>query len=300
MPCASFAKIALLVFYLRLSPQQWFKYSCWATIAVIAAYTPAIFLALLFACKPVNASWRIDIEGECIDNTALFIATCVVNSFTDVVLFLLPIPSKLTTTRYCLIITITDPQQLSWVCECRSPKSWVYLDSSPLASCKSHCPRCIANRIDSSRTIITSVIRAAILPQMAGADQSWITASASVWSQLECNLLVICGTIPTLKKFFRHVAPKVLGSTDNSKTGSTPNVPRTQLYNRSRNPYAQFGQDASELELTRWDQSEEVKVGAGVSTTITTGDPRPKSEDDSSEKAIMETRYVEQTVEHRR
>lgn len=134
---------------------------------------------------------------------------------------------------------------------------------------------------------------------MAGADQSWITASASVWSQLECNLLVICGTIPTLKKFFRHVAPRIFGSTDESKTESTPNVPRTGLYNRSRNPYAQFGGDASELELTRWDKADDGK-GAGVSTTITTGDPRPKSEDDNSEKAIMETRYVQQTVEQRR
>lgn len=94
MPCASFAKIALLVFYLRLSPQTWFKYACWATVGIISVYTPAIFLALLFACRPVKASWRVELEGECIDNTALFIATCVVNSFTDVVLFLLPIPSK--------------------------------------------------------------------------------------------------------------------------------------------------------------------------------------------------------------
>ena len=93
MPCASFAKIALLIFYLRLSPQKWFKIACWTTIGIIAAYTPAIFLALLLACRPVRASWRIDIEGECIDNTALFIATCVVNIFTDVVLFLLPVPS---------------------------------------------------------------------------------------------------------------------------------------------------------------------------------------------------------------
>lgn len=94
MPCASFAKIALLVFYLRLSPQTWFKYACWATLGIITVYTPAIFLALLFACRPLEASWRVELEGDCIDNTALFIATCVVNSFTDVVLFLLPIPSQ--------------------------------------------------------------------------------------------------------------------------------------------------------------------------------------------------------------
>jgi hypothetical protein len=95
MPCASFAKIALLVFYLRLSPQTWFTHACWTTIGIIAVYTPAIFFALIFACKPVKSAWRVDIEGECIDTTALFIATCVVNTFTDLVLFLLPIPSTI-------------------------------------------------------------------------------------------------------------------------------------------------------------------------------------------------------------
>lgn len=94
MPCASFAKVALLIFYLRLTPEKWFRICVWGSLALIAGYTPAIFLALLFACKPVNKSWAVEMEGECIDTTALFIATCVVNIFTDVVIFCLPIPSE--------------------------------------------------------------------------------------------------------------------------------------------------------------------------------------------------------------
>lgn len=96
MPCASFAKLALLVFYLRLSPEKWFRMAVWASIGLIAGYTPAIFLALLFACNPVYAPWTLDLDtpAECIDTTALFIATCVVNIFTDVVIFVLPIPSR--------------------------------------------------------------------------------------------------------------------------------------------------------------------------------------------------------------
>jgi hypothetical protein len=100
MPCASFAKVALLLFYLRLSPQTWFRNAIWATLGLIACYTPGIFFALLFACNPVNSSWNVDVKGKCINTTALFIATCVVNITTDVILFLLPIPSK-TATR-CL------------------------------------------------------------------------------------------------------------------------------------------------------------------------------------------------------
>jgi hypothetical protein len=93
MPCASFAKVALLIFYLRLSPEKWFRIAVWSSLALIAGYTPAIFFALLFACQPVHSAYVLDVKGECIDTTALFIATCVVNIFSDVVIFLLPIYS---------------------------------------------------------------------------------------------------------------------------------------------------------------------------------------------------------------
>lgn len=123
-------------------------------------------------------------------------------------------------------------------------------------------------------------------------------------SQLECNLLVICGTVPTLKKFFRHMLPKLMGSADEvNEQADTPRVtPRTKAnygYNR-RNPYAQFDDgrhESTELEMTRWDGAEghdQNGVKGGVSQTVVIGGQTraTASDDDNSEKGIVETRSV--------
>lgn len=89
----SFAKIALLVFYLRLSPQRWFRYSVFATLVLIVGYTTGIFFSLIFACDPIERSFDITITtGSCINSAALYIATAAANIISDVILFILPIP----------------------------------------------------------------------------------------------------------------------------------------------------------------------------------------------------------------
>lgn len=93
----SSAKIALLVFYLRLSPQRWFRYSVFATLALIVGYTTGIFFSLVFACDPIKRSFDITITtGSCINSAALYIATAASNIISDVILFVLPIPMVVT------------------------------------------------------------------------------------------------------------------------------------------------------------------------------------------------------------
>lgn len=93
MLSGSFAKISLLVFYLQLSPQRWFRLSCWATLGLIIGYSVGIFFSLLFACSPIAMSWDVGItEGSCINRPTLYIATAVANILSDIILFILPIP----------------------------------------------------------------------------------------------------------------------------------------------------------------------------------------------------------------
>ena len=89
--CNGFTKLALLSFYLQVSPQTWFRISVWTTIAIVVIYSPLIALLLIFSCKPVHMSWdsRV-VDGTCIDRPALYIATAVANIVTDIILFVLP------------------------------------------------------------------------------------------------------------------------------------------------------------------------------------------------------------------
>jgi hypothetical protein len=115
-----------------------------------------------------------------------------------------------------------------------------------------------------------------------------------VCSQLECNLLVICGTIPTLRKFFGHISPRFFGSsaaTSKASGGATPNLPtsnRRPAHNR-RNPYAKFGAKDTDFELSRWDGVDDSKDSP---TVVVSGDPPHQSEDDNSERAIIVTQEV--------
>lgn len=62
------------------------------------------------------------------------------------------------------------------------------------------------------RTIVTSIMRAVVLPALlTSTDTSWDVAYASMLVVVEANLIIICGMLPTLRKFCRHVAPKIIG-----------------------------------------------------------------------------------------
>lgn len=134
-------------------------------------------------------------------------------------------------------------------------------------------------------------------------------------SLVESNLLVICGSIPTLRRFLNHVAPKIMGSSQRGSK-SDPNAPRTKTHTsapkRRNQYYTRFGSDREEEELEFQILSQ---MGAkkhnssdGGSNTVVRGvgtttieasvpsnsnwDDRPRGEDDDSEKAIMQTKTV--------
>ncbi|KAH8729502.1 hypothetical protein BGZ61DRAFT_415271 [Ilyonectria robusta] len=213
--CGSLAKIALLIFYLRLSPQRWFKMATWSAIVLISGYTMGIFIPLVFACRPIAMNWDVTItDGVCLNRPSLYIATAVANIASDLVLFILPI-------RMVMQLQIPRRQKFGLL--------GIF---------------CIG-----SLTVVTSVVRVSILPSLlTDPDATWVVSWASVWSIVEANLIVTCASTPTLKKFFKHIAPKIIGesrygsktrTTENSQPPSRTLVPSSQS-RRDRNNYSQF------------------------------------------------------------
>lgn len=95
--CNGLSKTSLLTFYLRISPQKWFKVTIWATMALVIGYTTTIAGLLLFGCKPISASWDPYQMGlaECVDPAPLYMAIAVANIVSDAILFCIPIPTVL-------------------------------------------------------------------------------------------------------------------------------------------------------------------------------------------------------------
>lgn len=63
-----------------------------------------------------------------------------------------------------------------------------------------------------SLTLITSLVRLSLLPPMVtDLGTTWAISTPAIWICIEANLVIICGCLPILRLFFRHVAPRLIG-----------------------------------------------------------------------------------------
>ncbi|OLN96264.1 hypothetical protein CCHL11_04418 [Colletotrichum chlorophyti] len=265
--CGSFAKVSLLIFYFRLSPQGWLKRSVWITLGIIIGYTIGIFFSLIFACDPVVMSWDVTITaGTCINRPSLYIATAAANIISDAILFALPIP---------IVIKLQIP---------RKQKIGLFFIFAV-----------------GSMTVVTSIVRVSLLPAiLKSMDQTWVISYASLWIIVEANLLVICAALPTLRRFFRDVVPKIIGESTYgkaSKKSGTGSKAMSRLTiggtNATRHckEYSQFNDNNSSEAFSMSNIGPSRAVITGLK-----GEDVAWNGDDSSEKAIVHGNTIVQTT----
>lgn len=88
-------KISILIFYLRIFPQTWFRYACFATMTACVGYGIAFLLVSVFQCQPIALAWdHWDGEhlGKCNDINAQGWTSAALNVVLDVVVLVLPMP----------------------------------------------------------------------------------------------------------------------------------------------------------------------------------------------------------------
>ncbi|KFY26446.1 hypothetical protein V491_01304 [Pseudogymnoascus sp. VKM F-3775] len=253
--CNGFTKLSLLMVYIKLSPQKWFRVAAWFSIVVVALYTSVITLLMFFHCHPIRRAFDFKIQtGGCLDAGILYMATAVSNIITDVMLFVLPTPMIL-----------------------------------KLKMSKSQKIACILIFALGSLTIATSVIRLVYLPgTLRSTDISWDAAPANVWTFVEGNLFVICGSVPTMRRFFTHFFPNLFHttvSTSNDGSKSHQLTDNTRSWSRKRNKYEQFPED---IDLQPFPGSAEQRnKGPPQSTVVVTSNG---DVDNNSERAIFQTK----------
>jgi hypothetical protein len=85
-------KISILLFYLRLSPEEYFRITVYGLAACIVIYTFVGSFNFLFLCKPIAKSWDLTItDGSCIDVTKIWLFVAVMNIVTDIFILFLPV-----------------------------------------------------------------------------------------------------------------------------------------------------------------------------------------------------------------
>ncbi|EUC46563.1 hypothetical protein COCMIDRAFT_35794 [Bipolaris oryzae ATCC 44560] len=272
-PCCALTKITLCIFYSRLSPVRGYQIAVWSTVFICAGAYTAIFFSLLFACKPIAASWDPLLlpTAVCTNRGGIYIATAVIGVVTDVILIAIPIP------------TIWRLQMPT----------------------KQKIGLTIVFAIGSI-TMVTSIIRLVVLlPALTEPDQTWIIAVGCVWIIVESNLLIICCSLPTLRRFFRHVAPRMIGESSRGSSGKGSSGQNRMLHSwksSKSGPKRQYdtlmntidggdkGDDEIPLSGVKANESAQTRE-----SKIQVGSRQCKDSD--SEEAILYERTVEVTYE---
>ncbi|KAF5534438.1 integral membrane protein [Fusarium mexicanum] len=185
IPTTILSKLTLCFFYYRLSPSLWYQYSVYFTGFLCSASLIGIWFSVLFACKPIAAGWdvRMSVGATCINRPPIYITQAAFGCITDVMLLVLPIPTVIG-------LQMSTRQKLGLV----------------------------GLFAIGSITLITSIVRLVLLlPSLSNPDQSWSLAEGCLWVIIEANLLIMCGSLPTLRVFLKNVAPRVLGDKSTRK-----------------------------------------------------------------------------------
>lgn len=215
------------------------------SFAIVGVHTVILLFLMIFSCQPIQKSWDLTVpatDGYCVDVVALYFATAIANILTDVILIVIPIPLLIGLNMPrgekigVLIVFIfasgyvASQHQIQVHPSCRREFCSTYL------------------YIDTCRTLVTSVVRCAFLPSLlANPDETWVISQASICASvtilisrsdfhiclvrptmplftqgsqvtdttipssiIEANLVIICASTTTLRRFLCHVAPRIM------------------------------------------------------------------------------------------
>ncbi|KAK2048332.1 integral membrane protein [Colletotrichum somersetense] len=90
-PIVALTKQSVLIFLIRFSGiKSVVRNVVWVTAMFNIALTIATFLAVVFQCRPIEASWNKSVPGKCINEFALAITTGTLTVLTDIIIVGLP------------------------------------------------------------------------------------------------------------------------------------------------------------------------------------------------------------------
>ncbi|KAK8058962.1 hypothetical protein PG994_009410 [Apiospora phragmitis] len=172
------AKLVLCIFYYRLSPAPWYRYGILFTGFLCVACFGSVWLAVMFACRPVAAAWDLRLlsstGADCIARPPWYLLQAIAGGVTDLLLMLHPIPTVLG-------LQMSAKHKAALL-------AWFGIGTVTLAAA--------IMRLHSLLSMVTSP------------DTPWTMADAMLWLVIESNLIVLCGCLPTLRVFVLHIRTK--------------------------------------------------------------------------------------------
>ncbi|KAF9249413.1 hypothetical protein DTO013E5_2769 [Penicillium roqueforti] len=206
-----FTKASIVLLYLRVFITESFQRVGKGFLTVIAAWTVASVLVTIFQCIPIEASWNHNIKvKQCVDKDSWWYAFAGINTVTDVLIAILPIPpvrhlklSKRDRIGLCFVFGVG-----AFVC-------------------------------------VTSIMRTVAVSQTStGLDQSWDFIPRSVWTLVECNMGIICACLPMMRRPLSFLFPWLFRGSSRNESERLSYVPIELRYtNRQLRPRGSQSQE---------------------------------------------------------
>ncbi|ESZ95479.1 hypothetical protein SBOR_4133 [Sclerotinia borealis F-4128] len=188
--CVAVTKVAILILYLRLATSKILRNIIWGSMAFVILTSFSFVIATVFQCTPISKAWEQPAtdNGHCIQVNAMFYANAGLDIFQDLVIYVLP---------------------MRMLYQIQIPKRQKYALMVVFAV--------------GGFVVVTGMIRLYYLQgAQASQDPSYDNVGGAVWSSIECNIGVVCASLPHLKPLFDRFFPSLMGR---SVGASLPNAP---------------------------------------------------------------------------
>ncbi|CAK7210662.1 hypothetical protein SEUCBS140593_000906 [Sporothrix eucalyptigena] len=163
------AKASFAVLYLRILQGRRLAMLNKFLIVFLVCQAIEETLVVVLQCRPISKAWDTTVEGHCIRLVPMWWCTFVFNLFTDLTLFIQPIP-----TMWHLQLPLTKRVGV------------IAMLSLGLLVC------------------VISVIRIVYVTKI-GADSTFELAEPMIWSQVEITALILCSCIPSLRQVIQKI-----------------------------------------------------------------------------------------------
>ncbi|KOS45439.1 hypothetical protein ACN38_g3654 [Penicillium nordicum] len=200
-------KMSILMLYLRIFIQRWFRITCYVLLVIITSYMVGAFFASVFQCTPVARAWNKTIPGSCINITTNWYANAGFSIATDIIILTLPM--------------------------------------YPLYKSKIILKRKIALMIIFALgvfVVVTSIVRMQTLDFSSTSPDPTYDITSSVWTMLEENVAITCACLPMMWMPLARIFPSFfsLDSGTDSYGSSDARSSELRATSRPRNNWSRL------------------------------------------------------------
>ncbi|OJJ75183.1 hypothetical protein ASPBRDRAFT_172932 [Aspergillus brasiliensis CBS 101740] len=190
-----FTKFSILFQYLRIFPDRRFRLACWIVFGIVATYGTWAVVSGFLNCIPVAKFWNRDISGYCLSFEAVWFFNASMNIATDTTLLILPMP---------LLSQLHLPRM----------QKFALMGIFAVGGL----------------VVITSILRLSSLRSVAqSSDTSYSNVGAAYWTAAECNVAIICASLPFLRPLVSRIFPRFLSTNSYNRYTRNPTMSASRM-----------------------------------------------------------------------